>query len=390
MIKKKRKFTSTFKTQVVLELLKEDQTVSQIASRYEICAKNLINWKKKFLENASLAFETNSVTKEYRLEIDNLQEENDELAKKVGKITIERDWLEKKLNSSVSLSDKKKIVEVESKLTISRQLELLEINRSLFYYKPVPIKAYDLDLMREIDEIYTTVSSCYGYRFIHQELLERSYSVGVNKVLKLMRLMGIQAIYPQKKNTSGANPEHKKYPYLLREFWNQKKQVISNGSNHIWSGDITYIPIKGGFMYLAAVIDWYSRAVLSWKISNTMDTQLVTSVLKTALDKYGAPQIFNSDQGAQYTSQKHIDLLESHGVRISMNGKGRSIDNIIVERFFRTLKYNNIYICDYQNPIELKNGIMEFMEFYNYYRFHSTLKYQKPMNVYSLGIKEAA
>ena len=198
-----------------------------------------------------------------------------------------------------------------------------------------------------------------------------------------MRIAGVKAIYPHKKhNTSAKDQEHKIYPYLLKQFANTDRQIVANASNHIWSGDISYIRMNGGFMYLAAIIDWYSKCILAWKISNTMDSQLATDVLELALDKHGTPEIFNSDQGSQYTSRAHTKILANNNISISMNGKGRSIDNIAIERFFRSLKYENIYLHDYSSVSQLRHGVEQYMYFYNYNRFHSTLNYRKPMEVY--------
>ncbi len=209
-----------------------------------------------------------------------------------------------------------------------------------------------------------------------------------------MQLMGIQAIYPTKKRlTSIKNQEHKVYEYLLKEYWTQTgrtKQVYVPTPNEVWSGDITYIRINGGFMYLAAVIDWHTKAVLAYKLSNSMDATLATDVLQEALSKYPKPKIFNSDQGSQYTSYEHTQLLEKHDIQISMNGKGRSIDNIVIERFFRTLKHSNIYISDYKSIQELKEGVKSYIYKYNFKRFHSSIGYQKPMNMYLEFIKNVA
>lgn len=199
-----------------------------------------------------------------------------------------------------------------------------------------------------------------------------------------MNILGIQAIFPKKKRlTSIKNHEHKIYPYLL-------KNIEINRANQVWSGDITYIRTAKGFVYLAAVIDWYTKSILSWKVSNSMDTILATDVLQDAISKYGTPEIFNTDQGSQYTSYHHTDILKANNIKISMNGKGRSIDNITIERFFRTLKYENIYITDYQSIKELKQGISSYIHFYNHNRFHSALGYDKPMNVYLKEIKNVA
>lgn len=277
---------------------------------------------------------------------------------------------------------------------MTRQANLLKINRTTLYYKPVPISDTNLRILNQIDEIYTDNPE-YGYRMMHQQLLEDGYDIGNNRVLKYMSILGIQALYPQKKRiTSIKNAEHKTYQYLLKEYWyktgQKTKAVKVDTPNEVWSGDITYIRMNGGFMYLAAVIDWNSRAILAYKISNSMDATLATDTLKMALDKYPAPKIFNSDQGSQYTSYEHTQILKDHKIQISMNGKGRTIDNIIIERFFRTLKQSNIYISDYQTIKELKEGVKAYMYKYNFKRFHSSLNYQKPMNIYLDFIEKSA
>lgn len=390
MSKKRKTFSAEFKSKVVLEMLTTEQTVAQIASKYEISAKSLIDWKKQFLDNASLAFDISGTTKTYKERIDELETENDSLAKKLGRTTVERDFLEKKLEGSVSLNSRKDMVETEHELSILRQCEMLHIPRSSFYYESKPISDYGFALRVRIDKIFTEISSSYGYRMIHKQLIEDGFSVGVNKVARLMSDMGLEAIHPKKRRQSfdkGA-PECNKHPYLLDAYKNEEGQIVVRAPNEVWSSDITYIPIRGGHMYLAAVIDWHSKAITAYKISNTMDTTLVTDVLKEAIDKYGAPKILNSDQGSQYRSREHIRILEENGIRISMNGKGRSIDNIAIERFFRTLKYDEIYLNEYKDAKELKRGVGRFIEFYNFKRFHSAVGYRKPMNVYLEGIKK--
>ena len=377
-------FSADFKTKVVLELLEAEQTIAQISSKYDVTVKSIQSWKKQFLENASLAFDVGGATKAYKEEIEELKAENDALAKKLGKTTIERDWLQGKLNSSVSLKNRKELVETGLKdISMTRQCELIGISRSSYYYESVPYSEQDIKIMRKIDEIYTD-ASFYGYRRIHMQLKEYGFSIGINRVLKYMNILGIQAIFPRKKRlTSIKNHEHKIYPYLLKE-------LEINRTNQVWCGDITYIRTAKGFMYLAAVIDWHTKSVLAWKISNSMDTLLATEVLQDAINKYGVPEIFNTDQGSQYTSYYHTNLLKKYNIKISMNGKGRSIDNIAVERFFRTLKYENIYITDYQSVQDLKLGVANYIHFYNYNRFHSALGYKKPMNVYLEKMKKVA
>ena len=392
--KKGQTYTSQQKAKVILELLKEEQTLNELATQYKVTPKTIQNWKKEFLTNASKAFENDNNAKENRQKIEKLKEENDALAKALGRTTVERDWAVGKLKSLDS-SDKKDLV--TSKLTTlskTRQTKLIGFNRTTLYYIPKPMSDHNLNILNRMDEIYTD-NPDYGYRMIHQQLLEDGYSIGNNRVLKYMGILGIQALYPQKKRlTSINNKEHPIYPYLLKEYWyktgQKTKAVKVETPNEVWSGDITYIRMNGGFMYLAAVIDWNSRAILAYKLSNSMDATLAIDVLKMALKKYPAPDIFNSDQGSQYTSYEHTQILKEHNIQISMNGKGRTIDNIIIERFFRTLKQSHLYITDYQTTKELKEGIRTFMHKYNFKRFHSSLNYQKPMNVYLDFIQKMA
>jgi len=197
--------------------------------------------------------------------------------------------------------------------------------------------------------------------------------------------MGIRALYPKVKTTI-ANKEHKKYPYLLNEFKNNKGQVIIDTPNKVWSTDITYIRLEHGFAYLAAIIDWNTKKILSWKLSNTMDVLLTTSVLKEALSLYPKPEILNSDQGSQYTAKEHIKILKQHNISISMDAKGRSIDNIVIERFWRSIKYENIYPSSYKDIKEARVGIREYINTYNKERLHSSIDYLTPDEAYYKGV----
>jgi putative transposase len=391
--KQSRNFSAEAKTKIVLEMLREELTVAQLSARYEVTGKTIQNWKKQFLNNASLAFEPAKAVSEYKDQINELKNQNDELAKALGKATVERDWAVGKLNS-LDLSNKKSLVAPKLDiLSKTRQCELLKISRSAVYYKAGVVSPYNLSILNKIDEIYTDNPE-YGYRYIHKQLLEDGFNVGRDRVLKYMGIMGIEAIYPHKKTSvSVKDSQHKVHSYLLDKYWlrsGKTRTVCVPNTNEVWSGDITYIRMNGGFVYLAAIIDWHSKAILSYKLSNSMDSSLVTDVLKDALDKYPAPQIFNSDQGSQYTGHEHTEMLKDNNIKISMNGKGRSIDNIVIERFFRTLKYNCIFINDFKNIQELKEGINGYMNKYNNLRFHSSIGYKKPMNVYLDYLKNAA
>ena len=387
MNRKRRTFSAEFKTKVVLELLDGEKSLNEIASQYEILPSNLKAWKKQFLQNASLAFDKSTVVKEYKEKIETLEKQNDQLAKKVGTLTIERDWLMEKLKG-LDLSTKKAFVnegDVQAKskaISLNRRLKLLGISKTAWYYKPV--KRFESDENKEImnwtDRIYTK-HPYYGHRRIRKILNRIGYSVGRKRVQSMMRYMGIVALYP-KKCTTNKHPNYCIHPYALDRFKNDNKQIIVDKPNCVWSGDITYIRLKKGYAYLAAIIDWHSKKILAHKLSNTIDVSLTTAVLKEALRKYGVPEIFNSDQGSQYTAKEHINILAKHSIIISMDGKGRSIDNIAIERFWRTLKYEEVYPRSYTTLKEAKEHINRYIRIYNTQRLHSALNYKTPDEVY--------
>lgn len=383
MSKKRRQFSAEFKAKVVLELLSQEQTLNQVASKYGVLPKSLQEWKKQFLENASLVFAPSKIVKEYKDEIKSKEAEIEELQKALGKTTIERDWAVKKLKS-LGLSNKKSLVEPKlSTVSLARQCELIGIHRSSLYYKSKGLSMHDIEIMHRIDEIFTEMPF-YGHRRIHKQLKDENNAIGRHRVAKYMKLLGIKALYPTKKrDTSIRNQEHVIYPYLLN-----KTEITQ--PNQVWCGDITYIRLQGGFAYLSVVMDWYSKKVLAWKLDTTMDASLSLSVLQQAIEHHGSPDIFNSDQGSQYTAYEHICVLKQHGINISMNGKGRSRDNIVAERFFRTLKYEDIYLKRYSTLKEAKAGIENYIKFYNTKRLHSALGYKTPMSVYMKKMEQAA
>ena len=261
----------------------------------------------------------------------------------------------------------------DRKLSVSNQCRLLNLNRSTYYYKKKPVKPEDLKLMRIIDEQYLK-TPCWGTRSMRNHLRRLGYKINRKRVQRLMRLMGLEAIYPKPK-TSRPHPAHKVYPYLLRN-------TVVERPNQVWAADITYIPMSRGFMYLVAVMDWHSRKVLSWRVSNTLDTDFCTEAVEEAIDRYGTPQIFNTDQGAQFTSNEFTNLLKSHSVRISMDGRGRVQDNIFIERLWWTLKYQYLYLWSFNNGTELRRGLVQWFEFYNAERSHQALDNLTPDEVY--------
>jgi len=382
MSTKRKTYSAEFKAKVVLEILEGEKTVNEIASAYEVMPVSLKNWKQQFLENMSLAFDKSTVVKEYKDQIDTLQKSNDDLAKKVGNLTIEKDFLEGKLVSLVSSKERKVLVDIKHNLSLNKQCQLLHVSKSSLYYNPTkPFSSgSEIKLLDAINNIYSDFPS-YGHRRIHKQLLKDGHSIGKKFVKKAMKYIGIEAIYPKPKTTV-ANKEHYKYEYLLKEFRNYAGQVIIEKVNQVWSTDITYIKLEKGFVYLAAIIDWHSKKILSWKLSNTMDISLVTSVLQEALVFYPQPEIFNTDQGSQYTSKVHTGILKKYGIKISMDGVGRATDNICIERFWRTIKYEEIYLNEYKNIKELNRAIEIYMNSYNKKRLHSAIGYKTPNEVY--------
>jgi len=264
-------------------------------------------------------------------------------------------------------------------MSMRQQTALLSLNRSGLYYYPKGESDYNHELMGLIDEEFTK----HPFKGVGQmtTYLRRFHGkiCGPKRVRRLIRLMGLEPIYPKPKTTI-SNPQHVIFPYLLRD-------IAIEHVNQVWSTDITYIRLKHGFVYLVAIMDWYSRAVLSWRLSNTMDTSFCCDALNEALKKYGSPDIFNTDQGSQFTSQAFITGLKGKGISISMDGRGRALDNVFVERLWRTVKYEEVYIKGYETILDAQKGLEEYFQFYNHDRYHSSLNDQTPWEVF-YGVKK--
>lgn len=260
----------------------------------------------------------------------------------------------------------------DPQLSVRRQCELLGLNRSTFYYRPVGESADNLELMRLIDRQYTK-TPFYGWPRMTAYLRREGYEVNPKRVRRWMGLMGLQGIHPGRR-TSTAAAGHQHYPYLLRG-------LEITRPCQVWSADITYVPMRGGFMYLVAVLDWFSRYVLAWGLSNTLDGLFCQVALRHALEQ-GVPDIFNTDRGAQFTATEFTTILEEAGVRISMDGRGRALDNAFVERLWRTVKYEHIYLMDYRCVPDLEAGLHDYFRFYNYERLHQSLGYRTPAEVH--------
>lgn len=269
----------------------------------------------------------------------------------------------------------------DDSLSVRQQCELLSLHRSSVYYEPVEVSQEDLRLMRLIDEQYLK-TPYFGSRRM-EKVLEKQLGQQINRkrMQRLMRIMGLEGLAPGP-STSRPHPEHVAYPYLL-------KGLEITEANQVWSADITYIPMANGFVYLMAIMDWYSRYVLSFRLSNTLDTSFCIEALEEALAGYGTPSIFNTDQGSQFTDKDFIQVLKSQEAKISMDGKGRFLDNIFVERLWRSLKYEEVYLKAYENFPEAKEGIGNWFRFYNEDRPHQSLRYQTPRAVYQRSLLQS-
>jgi putative transposase len=279
--------------------------------------------------------------------------------------------------SILSLSERRALIDWKNQLlSIREQAELLKLNRTGLYYVPASPTEWELELRRRIDRLNTDYPY-YGSRKIAAVLGEEGFLVSRKRVQRLMAEMGLLSVYPRRQSLSKANPEHKKYPYLLRG-------VTAGYPNHIWGTDITYVRLKGGWLYLTVILDWYSRYVISWSMSEELSTDFVVEALEKALMK-SQPEIINSDQGSQYTSKKWVEsiLRRSPEIRISMDGRGRCMDNIFTERFWRSYKYEEVYLREYETPRDCRRGTAEYIEHYNHGRPHQALKNKTPYKVFT-------
>jgi putative transposase len=272
------------------------------------------------------------------------------------------------------------MIQVTPSISMRRQCELLQVCRASVYYEPAATNPEQLELMRRIDELHLKYPF-YGSRKLARCLRSEGKDVNRKQLQRLMRLMDIEGLAP-KANTSRPAPAHPTYPYLLR---NVKVCRV----DQVWCTDVTYIPMAHGFVYLVAIMDWYSRRVLSWRVSNTLDTTFCIEALEEALSSFGKPEVFNTDQGAQFTAEAFTSVLHGHGVKISMDGKGRYMDNIFVERLWRSVKYEEVYLHAYESVSEARTGLGRYFDFYNRDRPHQALGYQTP-EAFHRGLQQAA
>jgi putative transposase len=281
----------------------------------------------------------------------------------------------KKVVVKYSIAERRLMVEKDDRFSIQEQCEMVSIHRSGFYYSPKGETAMNLEIMRLIDAYFLEHPHSGVITVCAYLCFTKGYCINVKRVRRLMRLMGLMAVYPSKK-LSIANKEHTIYPYLLRGLKIERR-------NQVWQTDITYVPMKKGFMYMMAIIDVKSRFILNWSVSNTMDAAWCTKVLQETLELHGKPEIFNTDQGSQFTSHEFQQVLTDLEIKISMDGKGRALDNIYIERFWRSLKYEHVYLKPAEDGLELFKGIKQYIEFYNRERRHQSLDLQTPTACYA-------
>lgn len=374
-MEKRNRYTPEFKAKVVFEVLREEQTVNEIAAKYEISPVMLSRWKAEFIERAPSVFEKKSseadkVRKEY-------ESKQEHLEKLVGQLTIEVDWLKKKnLASNESVEARKAMVERNHpKIDLKRQAELLSVNRTSLY-RPEKTNCENeenIQLMHRIDEIYME-HPYFGYRRMTKFLRDRGYGVNRKRVRRLMQRMGLEAIYPKPNLSKRLHAQYCR-PYLLRG-------LVIDRPNQVWGVDITYIRMGKGFMYLFNIIDWFSRKVIDYELSSTLEKGFVLRCLRRAFSRC-KPEIMNSDQGSHFTNKDYLELLDKEGVKVSMDGKGRATDNSRTERYFRSLKYECIYLNEFEDPRALRKGIAKYVQFYNQERPHQSMNGAKPDQLYA-------
>jgi putative transposase len=367
----RKHYSASFKAEIIQEVLKEDKLITQIASAHGVHPNQIGEWKAIALKGLPSLFE-----KEHS-ELEKLRAAHErqvkEMYEEIGRLTTKVAWLKKKLALAMSRGERLALVEREpDELPLGVQADLLGLGRSSLYYQPTRPSLEEIALKHRIDEIYTA-HPFYGSRRITVELGRQGLAVNRKAVQRHMQEMGIAGICPGP-NLSKRNSQHQVYPYLLRS-------IRAAYPNHIWGVDITYVRLRAGWMYLVAILDWFSRYVVAWELDQTLEIGFVLAAVDRALGMV-APVIWNSDQGSHFTSPQYTERLLARDVQISMDGKGRALDNVFTERLWRTVKYENVYLADYTTPKATREGLTSYLEFYNQERPHQSLAYRTPAEVY--------
>ncbi|MBW7950057.1 MAG: IS3 family transposase [Pseudorhodoplanes sp.] len=366
----RRRFSAEFKAKVALEAIKGHQTVAELATKHELHPTQIAAWKREAVEKLANVFDEKGAAREQ-----NRDAELTKLHAKIGQLVVERDFLFESLRS-LSLDRRKTMIDPgHPRLSIVRQCELASISRSSFYRQPAAESELTLRLMRLIDEQFLE-TPWYGSRQMARHLRRNGWCIGRHRVRRLMTRMGLAPIY-QRPKTSEPHPRHKVYPYLLRH-------LTIEQPNQVWCADVTYIPMRRGFLYLVAIMDWASRKVLAWRLSNTMDAEFCVAALEEAIGRFGKPGIFNTDQGSQFTSFAFTNTLRDADIRISMDGRGRWMDNVFIERLWRSLKYECVFLNAFETGSEARAGVGRWIGYYNADRPHSAFDGRTPDEVYAI------
>ncbi|WP_257225665.1 MULTISPECIES: IS3 family transposase [unclassified Acinetobacter] len=361
----RRNHSNDFKAKVALAAIKAEKTLAELSAEFDVHQNQIIDWKNQLISASSQAFDQSKAPTEPPIDLKKLHA-------KIGEQALEIGFFRRCVEETESLQPQK-LIDDSLQISVSKQAKLLKVSRGCYYYRPKPVSESDLKLMRCMDELHMQYPFA-GSRMMRDLLNRQGHHIGRRHTRTLMKKMGINALY-RKPNLSQANQAHRKYPYLL-------KGLAIQRSNQVWCTDITYIPMAKGFVYLCAVIDWHSRKVLAHRVSISMEVDFCISALNEAIEKYGSPEIFNTDQGSQFTSDAFIDVLKSNGIQISMDGKGRWIDNVMVERLWRSVKYEEVYLKAYSSVTDAKKQLSAYFEFYNLKRPHSSLDKMTPDEFY--------
>ncbi|MGB7205502.1 MAG: IS3 family transposase [Anderseniella sp.] len=365
---KRKNHSPDFKAKVALEAIREEMSMAELSKKYGVHPTQIGTWKRAAIENMATAFTRRGAAPEQVSAAD-----VDKLHSKIGQLVVERDFLAD-ASHQFARDARQKMVSKHHKLSMRRQCALLTLTRSNLYYEPKGESAENLRFMAIIDKQFLD-TPWYGSRQMARHMKRNNHQCGRHRVRRLMRLMRLVPIY-QEPNTSKKHPRHKIWPYLLRN-------VVIDRPNQVWCADITYIPMRRGFLYLVAIMDWFSRKVLAWRLSNSMDAAFCVEAVKEALAKHGTPDIFNTDQGSQFTSGDWIDVLTDAKIKISMDGKGAWRDNRMIERLWRSLKYECVYLHAFETGSEMRAGISKWLTYYNAERPHSTHGILTPDEAYA-------